>query len=130
MLDSTWNHDELALLDPLVPVEEVHPEATFDHQKHFVFVLVVMEGKLAFSFHQLDLLAVQIGSDVGLVVLRDFGELFVDIDFLHGRTPPGARTCVVAECTEFDDGENAGVSVSEKAGIWTTDGQVLPGVAT
>ena len=53
---------------------EFHAEAAFDHEKHFVFVLVVMEDKFAFEFVELDMLSVEFGGDVGLPVLGDLGE--------------------------------------------------------
>jgi hypothetical protein len=47
VLDAARHHDELAFLDPLAAVAECHAETAFDHQEHFVFVVVMMEDELA-----------------------------------------------------------------------------------
>jgi hypothetical protein len=82
-------HDhELAFFDPFVMFVKVfvpimHAEAALDHEKQFIFMLVVVEDELAFYLVELDALAVELGGNVGLPVFRNFGELFGDVDFVH-----------------------------------------------
>ncbi len=70
MFDSAWHHDEFAFFQPDVMVffwcalAELHAEAPFYHQKHFVFVLVMVEDELTFQLVQLHVLAVEFGGDV------------------------------------------------------------------
>jgi len=92
---SARDDDELAFFDQFVMlakvfIPEMHAEAAFDNQKHFVFMLVVMEDEFAFELIELDRLPVQLGSDVGLPVFGDPGEFFGDIDFTQWILPTGA----------------------------------------
>jgi hypothetical protein len=84
VFDSAWNDDKLALFDPFMVVAKFHPEAAFDHQEHFVFVLVVVEDELAFELVKLHGLAIEFGGYVGLPVFGDLGEFLGEIDFGHG----------------------------------------------
>jgi hypothetical protein len=81
---SAGDNDELAFADPFMVVAEFHAKAAFDYEEHFVFVFVVVEDELALEFVELDGLAVELGSDVGLPVFGDFREFFGDVDFVHG----------------------------------------------
>jgi hypothetical protein len=83
VLDSAWNYDELALFDPFVPLAKVHAEAAFDHQKHFVLVVMMVKYELAVQLDEFDLLAVKLCSNAGLVVFGDLRKLLSDIDFGH-----------------------------------------------
>ena len=65
-------------------VAEIHAEAAFDDEEHFVFVLVVMKDEYAFELVEFHILAVEFCSDVGLPVFGDFGEFFGDVYFWHG----------------------------------------------
>jgi hypothetical protein len=84
MLHSVWDNDEFAGFDPLMMVAEIHAEAAFDYEEHFVFVLVVMKYEFAFELIELHVLAIEFGGDVGLPVLGDFGKFFRDVYFWHG----------------------------------------------
>jgi hypothetical protein len=70
VLDATGNDDELAFFDPFVTVAEFHAEAAFHHEEHFVLVFVMMKNEFALEFVELDGLAVEFGSDVGLSSIR------------------------------------------------------------
>ncbi len=59
-------------------------EAAFDDEEHFVFVVVVMPDEFGVGLDQLDHLSVELGGDVGLVELGNFGEFLGDVDFVHG----------------------------------------------
>jgi hypothetical protein len=72
-----------------VAVAEFHAEAAFDDEKHFVFVVVMVEDERAVVFDQLDLLSVEFGGDMGSVVVVDLGELLGDVDFGHGSLRSG-----------------------------------------
>ncbi len=89
MLDSTRHHDKLSRLDPFVPVAELHAEAPFDNQEHFVFMIVMMEDERAVELHELHVLSVEFGGDAGLVVVVNLSELFGYVDFGH-EIPFGA----------------------------------------
>jgi hypothetical protein len=88
MLDASRHDNEFTFFDPLVRmivmVAELHAEAAFDDEKHFVFVVMMVEDEFAVELYELDLLAVEFGSDAGLVVVGNFGEFFGDVDFGHG----------------------------------------------
>jgi hypothetical protein len=86
VLHSARHNDEFTFLDPFMPVEEFHAEPPLYNQEHLVFVLVVMEDELPLQFIKLHMLAVELGSDVGLPVFRNLSELFGDIDLIHGMT--------------------------------------------
>ena len=83
MLDPTRHHDEFTFLDPLVTIAKFHAKAAFDHQEQLVFVFMVMEDELAFQFVELDLLAVELGRDVGFSVFVNLSELLPDVDLVH-----------------------------------------------
>jgi hypothetical protein len=84
VFNSARHYDKLAFLDPFLAVAEIHAEAAFDYQEHFIFVLVMMEYERAVEFDELHLLAVEFGGDAGVVVVVNLGELFGDVDFGHG----------------------------------------------
>src|SRR5271165_4416959 len=63
--------EEGEFIDPFMVVAELHAEAAFDDQKHFVFVVVVMKDKLAFELVELHSLAVKFGTDVRFPVFGD-----------------------------------------------------------
>src|SRR5579864_1330840 len=83
MFNSARDDDEFAFLDPLVVVRKVHAEAAPDHEKHFVFVFVMVEDEFAYKLDQLDVLAVEFGGDVRLPVFGNPGELFGEVGFGH-----------------------------------------------
>jgi hypothetical protein len=83
VLDAAGDDDELAGFDPLVMVAKFHAEAAFNDEKHFVFVVVMVEDEGAVEFDEFDLLSVQFGGDSGLVEVGDEGEFFGDVDFGH-----------------------------------------------
>ena len=83
VLDSAGDHQKLAFFNPHVTVTQLHTEAAFDHQKHFVFIFVVMEDELTFQLVEFYELAVEFGGDVGLLVFRNVGKLLGDVYFFH-----------------------------------------------
>jgi hypothetical protein len=80
MLDTTGHDDKLARpqFDNLVP--ELDAKAAAPDQKHFFHVIVVVPRECPLHLNQLDLVAVQLGYDLGLLLLREEGKLFVDVD--------------------------------------------------
>jgi hypothetical protein len=66
-----------------VAVPELHPKAAFDHQKHFVFIFVMVKNKIALDLVELDVLSIQLGRDIGLPVFGDLRKLFGQIYFFH-----------------------------------------------
>src|ERR1051326_26577 len=87
MLNAPGNDDEFAFFNPLMVVAEFHAEASFDDEKQFVFVLVMVEDEFSFELVELDLLAVEFGGNVGLPVFGDLGEFVGEIDFGHSFPP-------------------------------------------
>ncbi len=83
MFGSAGDDDELAGFDPFVVVAELHAEAAFDDEKHFVFEVVMVEDEGAVELDEFDLLSVEFGGDAGLVEVGDMGEFFGDVDFGH-----------------------------------------------
>src|ERR1039458_8399897 len=77
----------------MVAIEVFHAEAAFHHQKHLVFMLVMMEDELALKLTELHHLAVQFGGDVRLPVFRDLGEFVGDIDFIHAAFSESGSGC-------------------------------------
>src|SRR4051812_2512422 len=85
MLDAPGHDQELALLQPDVPVPEFHPEATPDHQEELVLVLVVVPDELAQELDQLDVLAVQVPDDLRTPALVEPRELLAEIHLVHAE---------------------------------------------
>src|SRR5580704_7575075 len=80
------HHDELAFFNPYLPVAKFHAKAPFHHQKHLVFMVVMVKHKLTLQLAQLHLLPIEFGSNVGLPIFVDLGELLRDVDFVHATT--------------------------------------------
>jgi hypothetical protein len=87
MLDAARNDDELAFFYPLVRmimmVAELHAEAAFDDEEHFIFVVMMVEDEFAIELYELDLLTVEFGGDSRLVVVGEFRKFFGDVNFWH-----------------------------------------------
>jgi hypothetical protein len=83
VLYAARHDDKLALFDPFRAIAKFHAETAFDHQEHFVFVLVMMKDKFAFELVELYILAIELGGDVGLPVFGDLRKLLGDVDFGH-----------------------------------------------
>ena len=83
VLHSARDHDELAFLELKGLVAEFDAKPSFDHEKHLVFVLMVMPDEFAFQLIELHQLAVEFTCDVGLPVFVDLGEFRGEIDFVH-----------------------------------------------
>src|SRR5438067_2289300 len=49
VLHASRNHNELPLFNPHMPVAKLHPKPALHHQKHLVFVFVMMKHKLTFD---------------------------------------------------------------------------------
>src|SRR5712692_9808835 len=94
VLDTSQYHDELALLQPHMPVTELDAEAPFDHQEHLVFGLMMMPDELPFQLDELHQLAVELGSDVGLPVLPDLGEFLGNVYLFHFLLRNVLPTCI------------------------------------
>jgi len=101
VFDEPGNNDEFALFDPFVALAgtlvanplfaELHAEAAFHYEEHFVFVFVVMPDKFGVGLDELDHLPVEFAGDVRFVVLGNFGKLFLDVDLVHDG-PGGKRS--------------------------------------
>jgi hypothetical protein len=67
-----------------MPVAKFHAKTAFNHQEHFVFVLVMMKDEFALELVELYILAIELGRNVGLPVFGDFRKLVGDIDLRNG----------------------------------------------
>jgi hypothetical protein len=83
MLDAAGHDDEFARpqLDNSVP--EFDAKAPSPNQKHLFHVIVAVPRECPLHLDQLYLLAVQLGHDLGLPLLREAGKLFGDVDAFH-----------------------------------------------
>src|SRR5271166_3184340 len=83
VLHAARHHDELAVLDPFMAVTKLHTEAAFHHQEHFVLIFMMMKDEFAFELVELDILAIELGGDVGLPKFGDPGKFFGNVNFRH-----------------------------------------------
>src|SRR6266705_349675 len=87
VFDAAGHDDELTGLDPLGAIisvfAKVHSEAALHHQKHFVFILVVMPGEWAFELHQFEILIVQLADNSRVPVIINDRKLLREIDLVH-----------------------------------------------
>src|ERR1700680_2804989 len=83
MLDSPGNDNELAFLQPPLPVAELHPEAAFRHQEHLVFLVMMVPDELALEFAELHHLAIEFSRDVRFPGFLNVRELLSNVYFFH-----------------------------------------------
>src|SRR5215469_4073900 len=83
MLDTAGHNDKFARSQLDNPVPELDPKAATPDQKHLFHVIVVVPRKGSLHLDQLDLLAIQLGHDLGLPLFRKPGKLFSDVDAFH-----------------------------------------------
>ncbi len=81
MLDTTGDNQELAFLEPDLPVPELHPESPFHHEEELVLVIVMVPDELALKLDQFELLAVQLADDLGAPRVVELGELLREVHF-------------------------------------------------
>jgi hypothetical protein len=80
VFDATGNDQELAFLQPDVPIPERHVEAALHHQEQLVLVVVVVPDELALELDPLDLLAVQFADDRRISVVAKPRQLLAEVD--------------------------------------------------
>src|ERR1700676_1313912 len=83
MLDSPGNDNELAFLQPHLPVAELHPEAAFRHQEHLVFLVMMVPDELALEFAELHHLAIEFSREVRFPGVLNLRELLSNVYFFH-----------------------------------------------
>ena len=66
-------------------VAELHAEPPLYHEKHLVFVVVVMPDELALELDQLDELSIEFARNVRLTVLVDFREFRREINLIEHK---------------------------------------------
>src|SRR5436190_14260382 len=64
MLDAMRDHDELAFLDDLVPIAELHQQPALVHEEKFVLALMKAPDELARELGKLDLHIVNLTGDL------------------------------------------------------------------
>src|SRR5713101_7141270 len=83
MLDTAGDDDELARPELDNPLPELDAKAASPDQEHLFHVVVVVPRECPLHLDQFDLLAVQLGHDLGLPLLREPGKLLGDVDTFH-----------------------------------------------
>src|SRR6185369_3764670 len=110
VLDAARHDEHLSLVEDDVAVAQLHPQAPLDHQEQLVLVIVVVPDEGALELDQLDGLAVQLGHQLGGVVLLEQRKLLGDVDFLHGESISpwdslgGVRNTLASPGLYFDEG--------------------------
>src|SRR5437588_12397412 len=66
VLDAVRHDDELAFPDNRLVIPKLHPQRAFDHQKHFVFVFMVVPDEFALELRRLHIEVVELPDDLGL----------------------------------------------------------------
>src|SRR5579872_2021482 len=85
MLNPAGHDDKFAFFHPLVgTVFKLHPEASFDDQKEFILLVMVVEDKFTLDLVELHHLPVEFGGNVRLPHLSDIRELLGNVDFHAG----------------------------------------------
>ena len=86
MFDSARDDAELAgLKDDSVPAAKLDDHLTAPDEEKLIFIFVVVPGKDATKFDELELLAVQRGHDFRPPMLLDGREFFVEGGFDHAN---------------------------------------------
>src|ERR1700678_2563644 len=114
MFHAPRHHNKFAFFNPFLPVEELHAESAFHHEEHFIFIVVMMKNKLALGLHQLYHLSVELARDVRLVVFRNLGKLFSDVDFSHEFNLPAVYPLQIHPAEDW----------SQKSFTWDTSCRV------
>ena len=79
--------DELAFPDNRLVIPKLHPQRAFDHQKHFVFVFMVVPDEFALELRRLHIEVVELPDDFGAPAVGEAAELVREIDGVHDLTP-------------------------------------------
>src|SRR5882757_7469750 len=66
VFNSTPHHHVLPFFDPFVTIAKLHAKTALHHKKHFVFVFVMVKHELALELVELNVLSIELGTDVGL----------------------------------------------------------------
>ena len=77
---STRDDAEFANIESDDLIAEVNVDVASDHEKHLIFVGVLMPDILAFELHDLDVLAIQLAHDLGNPVLVERREFIGETD--------------------------------------------------
>src|SRR6185436_3736642 len=94
MLNTAGDNDEFTLVQLNVTILQLHHEASLVHEKHFVFIVVMMPDKLAFEFHELQVAVVHFTYDFRTPMFIEQLELFSQVYFFHYRISWFAARCV------------------------------------
>src|SRR6516164_559431 len=95
MLHAARDDDEFAWTYDFLVIAEFHAHAAFNHQEHFVLVVVMMPDELPLKTHGLDVAVVDFAQDLGAPVLFKLRKFLGDVDGLHGSSRAPAKT---SEC--------------------------------
>jgi hypothetical protein len=91
VLHATRNDNEFTLLDPFLPIAEIHAESAGQDEKQLVFVFVVMPDEFALKFHQLYELAVETANDFRPPMFGKKSEFVSEINLVHHCFPPACE---------------------------------------
>lgn len=79
VLDLVWDNDKFTFLEPDVPVAKLHAKSAFDHEKHLVFIVMMVPEELSLKLDQLDELAVELTNNPRAPVVIQEGELCIKL---------------------------------------------------
>jgi hypothetical protein len=89
VLHPSGHNQELPLLEPDVPVAELHAEAAMEDEEQLVLGFVLVPEELAQELDELDLLAVEFPDDPGTPVVVEELELLPDVHLVQGLVSLG-----------------------------------------
>jgi hypothetical protein len=94
VFDAAGDDQELALLQPDLPIPKLHPKPAFDDEEKFVLVVVVVPDERPRELHQLDLLTVKFANDLRFPLLAEQPQFLGKVDLFHDSSELRAcRTC-------------------------------------
>jgi hypothetical protein len=86
VFDATGHDQELARVQPDVPVPKLHPKVAPDDEEQFVLVVVVPDERTQ-ELGELDLLPVQLADDPRTPEVAEHRQLLSKVHLLHDKHP-------------------------------------------
>jgi len=85
MFHALWNNQKFSLVERDIAFPQAHEKFSLDHQKHFIFFVMMMPDKLPQKFGKLHMLTVQFPNNARTPMFIERRELFSKVDFIHAR---------------------------------------------
>ena len=99
--DALWHGIELTRLQRSVTIFGFDCNASFQHQKEIIGIIMVVLNEFTLGFHNHDVIVILAGYDFWAPLIFEEGQFFRQIDFFRHACPPldGAsmarRICIV-----------------------------------